>query len=84
MPKVKHSPAPQAAPPLSLVDFMRKERKESCPVCALPQAVREQLQAAPDKKIKLEKRLKWLVCLGYTKIQQQELTTHLNQRHDYA
>lgn len=79
------------SPPLLLVDFMREERKASCPVCALPEAIRLQLLEAPAKKIKLEKRLKWLMCLqelghipSTVEIHQNDLTSHLNQRHDHA
>ena len=62
---------------------MRKKLKAKCPVCALPSQVREQLAEAPKKKIRLEDRLEWLQALGHKDVHIEDLTRHLNTRHDY-
>jgi hypothetical protein len=73
---------PQAAS--SLVDFVQAQRREGCPICALPEGVREQLAEAPEKKIKLADRVKWLREVCGADVTVADVSRHLNARHDYA
>ena len=70
------------APVLGLVDFMRQKRREACPVCKLPQEVREQLATASDKGITQKYVLEWLRTTVGVPITKDELTGHRNGRHD--
>ena len=67
---------------VTLVDFQREKRKESCPVCQLPDDVREQIRTASSKKIKRSMVIEWLrEAVGVT-LTDRELTAHANARHD--
>lgn len=65
----------------SLVEFVKAKKRADCPVCALPDAIREQIVGASDKKIKRPEIVAWLneEC-GYS-IQAGDLEKHVNARH---
>ena len=67
----------------SLEAFVRKSRRKGCPVCALPPNIREQLKAAPAKKIKLEERVDWIKAVTGKSIPGVVIQTHVRGRHDY-
>jgi len=73
-----------ATPVRSLADFVRQKRRESCPVCKLPQEVRDQLATASDKGHKRRDVLEWLKVDAGVPITDTELTAHRNGRHDEA
>lgn len=68
---------------MSLAEFMRAERQKGCPVCALPKHIKEQLQEAPEKKIKVADRVLWLNEVCGADVTISDLTTHVSARHDY-
>lgn len=67
---------------LSLVDYAREKRREGCPVCALPDAIRGQMANASDKKIKRSVVLDWLREEHAVDMADQDVSTHINARHD--
>jgi len=71
-----------ATPTLSLVAYMRKKRRETCPVCKLPPEIRAQIASASDRGIKRKDVLEWLHTVVGVDISNDELTAHRNGRHD--
>ena len=71
---------------VSLVDYARKKRaaelRASCPICALPDAVREQLRQARPKKIPRAVVLAWLTGEMGIKVTSPQLDTHNQGKHD--
>lgn len=67
---------------LSLVDYARKKRTADCTVCALPEAVRQQMRNASDKKIKRETVIAWLKDEHGVVMSAAELTRHGSGHHD--
>lgn len=71
-------------PVMSLVDYARAKRREDCPVCALPEDIRQQIVMASDRGIRRRQVIEWLREIVKAQITEQELTTHRNGRHDDA
>lgn len=46
--------------PRSLVDFVKEKKRADCLVCRLPTDVREQVEAASDKRILRNEVVAWL------------------------
>ena len=69
---------------LSLMEYVREKRKESCPVCALPDAVREQMASASDRKIKRSVVVAWLRDEHKAEVSEDDINSHVNARHDKA
>jgi hypothetical protein len=68
---------------VSLVDFVRLQKKVNCRVCKLPVEIRGQLgRVATDRKIPREVQLDWIKTATGVKITNDELTAHNNGRHD--
>lgn len=80
--RTKAGPRPTGAGPRSLVRFMRDKRREGCPVCALDPAVRQQLAEASTRKIPRAVQLEWLHAEVRTKVTADDLSQHVNGRHD--
>lgn len=70
---------------VGLLDYARTKRiaelRASCPICALPVDVRQQLPVARTRKIPRATVLAWLTELGY-KVSNAELDTHGQGKHD--
>jgi hypothetical protein len=69
---------------MSLHEFARLQRREGCPVCKLPDYIREQIITASDRGIKRRQVLEWLREKVGVAISDQELSVHRNGRHDDA
>ena len=69
---------------LSLVDYVREKRRESCPVCALPDALRQQMALAGDRKIKRSVVVAWLNDEHRAAVTEDDINSHVNGRHDRA
>lgn len=68
---------------ISLVDFVRLQKKADCRVCKLPVDVRGQIgRNATDRKIPRTIQLEWIKMRTGVKITDEELTAHNNGRHD--
>lgn len=71
---------------VSLVDYARSKRiadlRSSCPLCALPDALREQLRQARPKKIPRAVVLAWLTGEIGVKVTNADLDTHGQGKHD--
>jgi len=71
---------------ISLVEFARQQRldeaRAACPVCRLPQGVREELRREAERGMKRKYQLMWLSRFHHADITDAELTTHRNGRHD--
>lgn len=80
------SPAPKKMAvntiPRSLLEFMRDKRKATCQLCALPDAVRAELNAAREKKIPREVQKEWLKAECGISVTSQEMDFHRLGRHD--
>jgi hypothetical protein len=61
---------------------VRDQKRKACPVCALPDVVRQQLAAASDKGIKIALQVEWLRSEHQAKVTPSDLTTHRAGRHD--
>ena len=69
--------------PCSLDEYAAEERRATCPVCALPAAVRAVLATAGDKGHKVAFQVKWLkVKCRIPNIGVAELSAHRNGRHE--
>jgi len=70
---------------VSLVDFARTKRRAdlraSCPVCQLPDAVREDMRQARPQKIPRATVLAWLKEMGHD-VASTALDTHNQGKHD--
>lgn len=69
-------------PGLSLVEYVRERRRAECPVCRLPDAIRQQMAGASDKKIKRTVVLSWLKDEHKIDVTDSDLTTHYSAKHD--
>lgn len=67
---------------LSLVDYARKQRQADCPVCRLPDAIKQQMLVASDKKIKRTVVMSWLKEVHSLEITDAMLTTHYSGKHE--
>jgi len=67
---------------LSLVEYARKKRAADCPVCQLPEGIRQQMRMASDKKIKRTVVLEWLTQEQGLAITDSDLTVHYSGKHD--
>lgn len=67
---------------LSLVDYVRKQRRKDCAVCALPTEIREQIASASDKKIKRPIVLAWLEHAHGIKLDLAAVSAHAAGHHD--
>jgi len=67
---------------LSLVEYARKKRAADCPVCHLPEGIRQQMLTASDKKIKRSVVLAWLAEEHGITIDDAVLTVHYSGKHD--
>jgi len=84
--KSRKTPAKVNKVKRSLADFQRDKtmsaRRKTCPVCQLPESVRDELRAARTQKIPRLVMLEWLTEeLGYN-ISNAALDTHGNGKHD--
>lgn len=69
---------------LSLVAYVQQKRRESCPVCALPDGLRQQMATASDRKIKRAVVVAWLRDEHGASVSEDDINTHVNARHDKA
>lgn len=70
-------------PHVSLVEFVRAEKRANCRICKLPVEIRGQLgRTATEKKIVYDQQVRWLNMVTGMKITAEELTKHTNGRHD--
>lgn len=67
---------------MGLVDYMKEKKREACPVCKLPEFVREQLALAKEKKITRRDQLEWLDKVVHADISNRDLDAHYSGRHD--
>lgn len=68
----------------SLSDFVKAKKRADCPVCALPDDIREQLVEAGRKKIGRRDQVEWLNQEVGVDVTYDDLTSHCNARHDAA
>lgn len=67
----------------TLVEFVKQQRRANCRVCKLPVEVRGQVgRTASEKKISREQQVEWITLVTGVKITADELTAHVNGRHD--
>lgn len=74
--------AEDAAGELSLVDYVRQQRRADCAVCSLPDEIRIQLKGASDKKISRATALAWLSEVHGIVMTSDQMTTHYSAHHD--
>jgi len=67
--------------PLSLVDFIKAEKRKKCSICALSPEVLEQLHDESNAKIRLRQRLDWLNVHHKVGATMDDLKRHINERH---
>jgi len=67
---------------LSLVEYARKKRSADCPVCQLPEDIRQQMRMASEKKIKRTVVLEWLHETQGLAVTDGDLTVHYSGKHD--
>lgn len=81
MPKPK--PTKPAETTQSLAAFMQAKARAGCVVCRLPEEVRSQLgRAAVKRGFSREDQVEWLRSACGVGVTHEELSTHLNGRHD--
>lgn len=68
----------------SLAEFMQAKRRAGCVVCALPNAVRDQLKDASKHKIKRAEQIEWLESEFGMKLTRAAFDAHTNGRHENA
>lgn len=68
--------------PRALLTFVQDKRREKCPVCALPEEVRQQIREARDKKVDRRTIREWLKSEYGREIPETNYTTHSNGHHD--
>ncbi len=68
--------------PLSLVDFVKAERRKDCGVCKLPDDLRDQMRKARDKKILRATILDWLRTQYGFVVTTTDMDVHINGHHD--
>lgn len=70
---------------MALVDFARQgrlaEARARCPVCRLPDPIKDELRDAVRRGMERRWQTAWLKAQGY-EITNAELTTHRNGGHD--
>lgn len=67
----------------SLVDFVKTKKRENCRVCKLDVEVRGQIgRSASERKISRDQQVEWVHLVTGVKITVEELTQHVNGRHD--
>jgi hypothetical protein len=76
--KKKHG----AASGRTLEDFVRAKRRSNCVVCKLSPEVLAQIKTARDKRIARDIVVEWLEKDHRVKISPDELTSHVNARHE--
>ena len=67
-------------PTVSLQEFARRKRYESCPVCKLPPDIRAEIAGADGVPWRV--RVAWLQQTHGVNISPQEALSHVNGRHD--
>lgn len=67
---------------LSLMEFVKKQRRADCAVCQLPEPLRRQMLSASEKKIKRAVVLSWLKEEHGIEISNEALTSHHSAHHD--
>jgi len=70
-----------AKEPLSLVDFVKAEKRKKCSICTLSTEVLEQLHDELNAKIRLRQRLDWLNAHHHVGATMDDLKRHINERH---
>ncbi len=66
----------------SLVEFMRDKRKKDCPVCRIPEELRQEMVAARTKKITRVDILAWLKEDHGIDVTPGQMDTHNSAKHD--
>ncbi len=66
----------------SLMDYVHEKRRAECPVCRLPDVIREQMATASDRKIKRSVVLAWLSDEHKIGLSDADLTSHYSGHHD--
>lgn len=66
----------------SLIEYVLARRREACAVCALPDDIRAQLQAARDKKIERRVIRAWLQAEHGKDIADSVFTSHSAAHHE--
>ena len=66
----------------SLYDYMHAKRRADCPVCQLPDDVREQLRGAKKRKIPRADQVEWLNVEVGSSVTSANLDAHYSGRHD--
>jgi hypothetical protein len=67
---------------LSLLEYVRERRRAECSVCALPDALRDQMAKASERKIKRAVVVAWLLDEHGHTITEDDINAHVNGRHD--
>lgn len=77
------TPVAKAAPERqSLVEFMKEKRRKACPVCSIPDEVREEMSVARNRKIKRPDVVEWLNTVAGFKVTNADLDAHYSGKHD--
>lgn len=66
----------------SLIEFMKEKRRKACPVCAIPEDIREEMGVARSRKIKRPDVVEWLNNVMGFKITNADLDGHYSGKHD--
>lgn len=81
--KVQKLTAPKSRPAArSLADFMLEKRREGCPICALPDDVKEQLRKARKASIRRAEQIEWLESEFGLKLSSDLFNAHHSGRHE--
>lgn len=64
------------------MEFSKAKRREACPVCQLPDEVREQMRSSRDKKITQQMIKEWLMTDYKKDIKLESLASHNAGHHD--
>ena len=72
---------PDTKAPLSLIDFVKAEKRKQCCICALPIEVLGQLHDERNSKIRLRQRLDWLNVHYKAGATMDDIKRHINERH---
>jgi hypothetical protein len=82
-PKVTKKPvAPKSHAARSLADFLLEKRRAGCPVCALPDTVKEQLREAGKRGIRRAEQVEWLESEFGLKLNSALFNAHHSGRHE--
>lgn len=67
---------------LSLVEYVRKQRRAECAVCSLPEPIRAEIRGATSKKIPRTTVLDWLHEVHKIELTSEAMTSHYSGHHD--